>query len=142
MNETTRKLATVLKDSGYSLTAPRRAVFDYLLGREPVTVAMLTKALAASTDRASVYRTMRVFQQLGIVQRHNVGLKYKIELTDMFADHHHHFTCMKCGAVIPMSERALERFVGKLSDHYGFEAIEHQFEVQGYCKVCRGTATI
>ena len=140
MQETHRKLAKVLDESGYSLTKPRIAVLDYMLNREPVSVAHLVKALP-SIDRASVYRTMTLFQLLGIVQRHNIGLKYKIELTDMFAEHHHHFTCIKCGKVTPMNEHALERFVDKLAGHYGFAPTEHQIEVQGYCKNCKDSSS-
>ncbi|MDB5183579.1 MAG: transcriptional regulator, Fur family transcriptional regulator, ferric uptake regulator [Candidatus Saccharibacteria bacterium] len=141
MEEAKRKLEMTLKGSGYSLTRPRLAVLEYMLGREPVSVAVLTKALSSQIDRASVYRTITLFQILGIIQRHTVGLKYRIELTDMFAEHHHHFTCITCGAVTSMSEQALERFVDKLAEHYGFIPTEHQIEVQGYCKNCKQTQT-
>jgi len=136
MEEAHRKLETVLRSKGYSLTRPRLEVLDALLGREPVPVSLLTKSLSSTIDRASVYRTMILFQKLGIIQRHNVGLKYKIELSDMFAEHHHHFTCLKCGKVVAMNERALERFVDRLADHYNFTAVEHQIEIQGYCDAC------
>jgi Fur family ferric uptake transcriptional regulator len=137
MEEAKRKLETTLKASGYSLTQPRLIVLEYLLNREPVAVSSLTKALSPGIDRASVYRTITLFQTLGIIQRHTVGLKYRIELTDMFAEHHHHFTCVHCGTVTSMNEQALERFVDKLAQHYGFTPTEHQIEVQGYCKNCK-----
>lgn len=137
MEDAQRKLEKILRDNGASVTTPRLAVLEHMLGREPVTVGALTKSLGATIDRASVYRTVNLFQQLGIVQRLNIGLKYKLELSDVFAEHHHHFTCTHCGKVTAISERALERFVDRLSEHYGFLANEHQFEVQGYCKACR-----
>jgi Fur family ferric uptake transcriptional regulator len=137
MEEARRKLETVLRADGYSLTRPRLAVLEYLLNREPVTLSTLSKALANSIDRASVYRTVALFQRLGIVQRINMGLKYKIELSDMFAEHHHHFTCLNCGKVIAMNERALENFVDRLAVHYDFAPTAHQIEIQGYCKDCK-----
>jgi Fur family zinc uptake transcriptional regulator len=141
MDEATRKLEKIVKDNGYSVTAPRLAVLKYLLGREPVTLSMLTKEMASTVDRASVYRTINLFQELGIIQRHNVGLKYKIELSDIFAEHHHHFTCTRCGKVVAINEKALERFVDRLAGHYGFTAREHQFEVQGLCSTCKTLGT-
>lgn len=137
MEEARRKLETILRSEGYSLTKPRLAVLEYLLNREPVALAAITKALDKKADRASVYRTVGLFQALGIIHRLNTGLKYKIELSDMFAEHHHHFTCVNCGRVIAMNERALERFVDRLADHYEFTATDHQIEIQGYCSSCR-----
>ena len=67
-------------------------------------------------DRASVYRAVRLFEQLGIVQRLNTGWKYKIELTDKFAEHHHHLTCLQCGKTIAMGESELEEMISKLAD--------------------------
>jgi Fur family ferric uptake transcriptional regulator len=136
MQEASRKLGTILKDNGYSTTAPRLAVLQYMLHREPVSIASLTKALE-SIDRASIYRTIHLFQELGIIHRLNTGMKYKVELSDIFAEHHHHFTCIDCGKITAVSEQALERFVDRLSQHYGFVSTEHQFEVQGYCKDCK-----
>lgn len=138
MEEAHRKLETLLKAKGLSVTRPRLAVLDALLSSEAVPIGTLTKSLSDSIDRASVYRTVTLFQRLGIVQRLNTGMKYKLELTDLFAEHHHHFTCISCGKVIAMNERALERFVDRLADHYEFTPTDHQIEIQGHCSNCKG----
>lgn len=88
-------------------------------------------------DRASLYRIITVFEELGIVQRINIGWKYKIELSDKFAEHHHHLTCLKCHKVIPINEHELESFISNLAGSHEFKPVEHQIELQGYCKDCQ-----
>lgn len=87
-------------------------------------------------DRASVYRAVELFERLGIVQRLNAGWKYKLELTDKFAEHHHHLTCINCGRTIAMTETELEDVISRLAANHGFSPTAHQIEIQGYCDMC------
>ena len=136
MNELRSKLGGILKRSGYSVTRPRWEVFQFLSGKEPVSVSSITKALEKSIDRASVYRTVNLFQELGIVQRHNVGWKYKIELSDAFSEHHHHLTCIRCGKITMVHEKSLELSMKNTARWYGYQMTGHQVELQGYCEDC------
>jgi Fur family ferric uptake transcriptional regulator len=70
------------------------------------------------------------------VQRLNTGWKYKIELTDKFAEHHHHLTCTTCGQTTSLNEAELESFIEKIAHDYGFTPSSHQIEIQGLCKTC------
>src|SRR6266545_4326582 len=89
----------ILRDHHQSITGPRMAVFEALLGEEPLSMRELAEKVRG-IDRASVYRAIDLFERLGIVQRLNTGWKYKLELTDKFAEHHHHLTCVNCGRTI------------------------------------------
>lgn len=131
------KLAEILKERGYSITGQRKLVLEALYGKEPMTMHELIGEIEGKMDRASVYRTITLFEQLGIVQRLNYGWKYKVELTDIFEEHHHHMTCVKCHKVIPISEKEMEDFIKKLADKNGFNVTTHQIEIQGLCKNCR-----
>lgn len=126
----------ILKSAGYSLTAARTAVFEALLGHEPLSMHELI-VRAGKVDRASVYRTVDLFERLGIVVRLNIGWKYKLELTDKFAEHHHHLTCIRCGKTISMNENELERLIAELATAHHFRAIAHQIELQGLCQECQ-----
>lgn len=128
-------LQDVLKEHGQSVTRPRLAVFEALLGQEPMTMHELVGEVS-TVDRASVYRTIELFERLGIVQRLHMGWKYKLELTDTFAEHHHHLTCMQCDRTIPMNEIALEHIIDRLAAVHHFRAVSHQIEIQGYCSSC------
>lgn len=126
----------LLKKHNQSITKPRLAVFDALLGKEPLSMHALAEQVREA-DRASVYRTIDLFERLGIVQRLNTGWKYKLELTDKFADHHHHLTCTNCGRTIAMNETELEETIARLAVRHNFKPTAHQIEIQGLCDNCR-----
>lgn len=137
MTDAIDSLRTTLKRHGQSLTAGRRAVFGVLQHAEPQTMHDIIAACAGKADRASVYRTISLFEQLGIVQRLQMGWKYRIELTDAFSHHHHHLTCTVCGTVTPLPEDdALESQLRRLADSNGFTAESHQLEIRGRCRSC------
>lgn len=126
----------ILKENGQSVTKARLRVFEALLGKEPLSMHELVQQ-ASGTDRASAYRAVDLFERLGIVQRLNSGWKYKIELTDKFADHHHHLTCVRCGRTVAMGESELETLISKLAAHHRFAPTAHQIEIQGLCENCQ-----
>src|SRR4030095_8919896 len=94
------RIYTLLKEAGYRLTKPRRAVAQVLLaGQTPLSIEEIHSRLGdRSINRVSVYRTVQLFCDLGIVRRlqfHEGFARY--ELADSFSRHHHHFACNLCG---------------------------------------------
>ncbi len=141
MNAQLNHLKRTLKKSDYSLTHPREAVFMALQNQEPLSMKELVAA-CPKIDRASIYRTVALFEKLGIVHRVNIGWKYKIELSDSFHHHHHHLTCMKCGAVIPFAEDMdLQESIQLIATVHNFEMSGHQLEIQGLCGLCATSNT-
>jgi Fur family ferric uptake transcriptional regulator len=126
----------LLKNRGYSITEQRLMIFNLLLGKEPLTMHELISLADNQIDRASIYRIIGLFDQIGITQRLNIGWKYRIELTDKFAQHHHHLTCLSCHRVIPINKDELEDFMSQLATARKFTPVEHQVEIQGYCDKC------
>lgn len=131
-------LRKTLQDKHYSVTKPRLVVFELLWGREPQSMRELTTHAHGKIDRASLYRTIGLFEELGIVQRLYIGWKYKVELSDIFTHHHHHISCLKCGTVVVIKEdQQIEQLIRSLAERCGITAEQHQLEVQGYCKTCQ-----
>lgn len=99
-------------------------------------------AACITIDRASVYRTVALFEKLGITHRIQIGWKYKIELSDSFHHHHHHLTCLKCGQVIPFEEDdQLLKSLNLVAAYHNFGMESHQLEIQGVCSMCTAGAT-
>jgi Fur family transcriptional regulator, ferric uptake regulator len=137
MSEPSDLLRNTLKSQGHSLTAVRRAVFGALLNKEPQTMQQLVAA-CPGVDRASVYRTVSLFEQAGIVNRLQIGWKYKLELSDAFHHHHHHLTCQQCGRTIPFNESPdLEATLQQIAASNDFFMKGHQLEIQGTCSACK-----
>lgn len=130
-------LKALLKKNGASLTRARRMVFDLLLNQEPQSMQVLTKRAEGKVDRASVYRIIALFESLGIVHRLNIGWKYKIELSDIFAEHHHHFYCTNCGRTYSLPANAmLETMINSVAANGGYKPRGHQLEIYGSCVNC------
>lgn len=133
-------LKQTLKAQGYSLTSPRKVVFDVLLQREPQFMHEIVSRVGSAVNRASVYRIIDLFEKLGIVVRLPLGWKYKLELSDAFSEHHHHITCSNCGRLVPIHENAsLERQITELAQAEGFAPSSHQLEINGLCPECQIT---
>lgn len=136
MSSNSHELDTLLRRRGFSSTKQRHLVFELLLHQEPMTMNELYRRADKRLDRASIYRTVSLFEELGIISRIAIGWKYKIELSDIFAEHHHHLTCRTCHKVTPINRSELEQFITRLAKENDFTPIEHQVEIQGYCRSC------
>jgi Fur family ferric uptake transcriptional regulator len=135
--ESSALLQKVLRDNGYSLTKPRQIVCDLLWGKEPQSMRELSQLSRGLIDRTSLYRTLDLFEKLGLVRRIYIGWKYKVELSDVLTHHHHHLNCLGCGKVVAITEEtAIERLILELGQRYGFTNPTHQLEVAGYCPAC------
>ncbi len=131
-------LKALLKKDGSSLTRPRLQIFKLLLNQEPQSMQVLIRRAGNQIDRASIYRTIELFERLGIVHRLNVGWKYKIELSDAFLDHHHHMHCTNCGASFKLEAGPmLETMINTLTKKANFSARSHQLEIYGLCQSCQ-----
>jgi Fur family transcriptional regulator, ferric uptake regulator len=138
MSEPFNQLQQALKSSHMSSTKPRQVVFEALLDHEPQTMHQVVAGCKSLVDRASVYRTIALFERLGIVQRLQIGWKYKLELTDSYMHHHHHLSCVSCGQTIPLPEDVkLEHRLTSLARQQGFSPQDHQLEIRGLCKQCK-----
>lgn len=132
----------ILRKNGYSVTKARELVFQLLSGAsEPWTMHRLIEETSGKIDRVSVYRTVELFEKLGIAQRINIGWKYKLELSEMFLDHHHHMTCLTCGRIVTVNdEPQFESMIERLASQNDFSVTLHQLEIQGFCNTCRPDA--
>lgn len=143
MPEPLDQLKIVLKQNGQSLTAARVAVFSALQGEEPQSMHEVVLACAGSVNRASVYRIISLFERLGIVQKLQIGWKYKLELSGDFHHHHHHLTCSRCGVTTPLPENPdLEKQLEAMAGQQNFIMKGHQLEIQGLCNSCQATSRI
>lgn len=138
MTEVIDTFNQTLRKAGFSCTQARRVVFEALQGQEPQTMHQLVTACDCKVDRASIYRTVALFEQLGIIQRLQIGWKYKLELSDAFTHHHHHLSCVVCGKITALPEdHALESRLKSLAKTLNFEAQDHQLEIRGLCQNCQ-----
>lgn len=131
-------LVQILRKNKLSLTKPRESVFKFLAtSQKPLTIKEISLGIV-DVDRASVYRIIELFENLGIVKKVHVGLKYKVELSDMFLPHHHHIYCTVCGQTFAFEEpEFFERYIERLGQKFEVKVKDHSFELEGICKSCQ-----
>lgn len=127
----------ILRDHGASNTTVRRAIFEILTAHDLITMRQLTDLAANHADTASVYRTIELFERLGIIHKVYTGWKYRVELSDAFRPHHHHAICRVCGRVIPLDENEeLEQLIQKWAAQHSIRHATHSLEITGVCSNC------
>lgn len=139
MNKELLRFRKLLKAKGYFVTKPRLRLFAMLQQHNTLTIRELIARLPHQ-DQATVYRNIKVFEELGIISRLHLGWNSKLELSDAFEHHHHHITCTSCGKVWVLKEDPLvEEHIAKLSKKNGFRPMDHQLEIRGLCQSCQKT---
>ncbi|HEU5187874.1 MAG TPA: transcriptional repressor [Candidatus Saccharimonadales bacterium] len=131
------KLVQTLKESNASVTKARREVFVCLLNSGPLSVGQLARHLQPKLDRATVYRTVELFEKLGVVNRIWRGFKNQIELSEIFTPHHHHALCQSCGRTLDITSSELESTLANLGKKHHFLTLSHSVELLGYCDHCQ-----
>jgi Fur family transcriptional regulator, ferric uptake regulator len=131
------KVKTTLKEARFSATRARILVFTTLASGGPKSVGGLASALSKDIDRATVYRTIELFERLGIVNRIWHGFKHRVELSEIFPPHHHHAMCQQCGRMIDIASPELESALTSLAKKHRFLALNHSVELTGYCPNCQ-----
>ncbi|MBW3568917.1 transcriptional repressor [Candidatus Parcubacteria bacterium] len=131
-----KQFKKLLRKNEHYVTKARLRLFIALQKTPALSIKDLVKRLPKH-DRSTIYRNITAFEKLGIIARLQMGWNSKVELSDMFQHHHHHFTCHRCGQVMNLPENsALENEIAKLASSQNCKQTDHQLEIRGWCKNC------
>jgi Fur family transcriptional regulator, ferric uptake regulator len=98
----------------------------------------MTKEKNLGISRASVFRNLMLFSDIGILRRSKFGENhFHYELNGFAKRSHHHLICKKCGDYIEFENGSLQKLADKLSNQNGFEISDYRFEVFGLCSKCK-----
>lgn len=126
-----------LDTAGYRRGGSRRQVIEYLATCDCAVTAPEIDERLEGVGRASVYRTLEQLEQLGLVQRVDLGGdSAAFERVDPAGHHHHHLVCTKCGRVLPFEDEALEEAIHELPAKEGFTIEGHEVTLRGTCRRC------
>lgn len=143
MDEQIERLETTLQEKGYRLTGARRTILEALVesgGHVSADgLAATINRSAAQVGRMTVYRTLDLLQQLGLVRPINPG-SGAAQYVLMEEGHHHHLLCSSCAAVIEFDECVVKEVEAAIRDRFHFEIQGHLLEFYGLCPECREEA--
>ena len=81
---------------------------------------------------ATVYRTVKLFEESGIVTKHDFkGGKARYE--ELSESHHDHLIDIKTGEIIEFVDEEIENLQKKVADKYGYKLVDHKLELYGIC---------
>ena len=85
---------------------------------------------------ATVYRALQKFKKLDLVEEvHFDEAHHHYEVKP--SSEHHHLVCLSCGRVIEFQYPLVRQIKKNVSDARGFEIVETEVRMSGYCSRCR-----
>ena len=82
---------------------------------------------------ATVYRTVKLFEEAGILTKHDFkGGKARYEA--MIESHHDHLIDIKTGEIIEFVDDEIEKLQKKVAEKYGYNLVDHKLELYGIKK--------
>jgi len=130
-----------LKERGQKLTKEREAIlkeiFSFHGHFEPETLYLQIRQSGLKASRASVYRTLNLLYECGLIDRVRKTEHGTIYECTYGHEHHDHMLCVRCGKVIEFYSEDLERLQEELCKKQKFEGTNHTLEIRGYCKKCQ-----
>ena len=131
-------LMAVLESHGYRSTAPRRAIVRLLEQKQGGFTAEEISDELPSVGRATVYRTIKLFLEAGVICKLTL-----LEGAHLYllcgVGHHHHSVCVECGEVEELRAAAVERLIRAVSADIRGEIVEHRLELYVNCGACPAT---
>ena len=82
---------------------------------------------------ATVYRTVKLFEEAGILAKHDFkGGKARYE--EISESHHDHLIDIKTGEIIEFVDDEIEKLQKKVAEKYGYDLVDHKLELYGIKK--------
>ena len=138
--EALERFERFLEGKALRLTEARAAIVEAALARTghyPIEELIADlKRLGIRGSKATVYRTLPLLAEAGIVQPAIVAGDAKSYETTYGADHHDHLVCGRCGKVVEFGFEALEVLQREVAGRYGFRLDSHHHELVGTCPDC------
>ena len=128
------KIEQLCVEKGLRMTEPRRVIARVLSDSDdhPDAEELHRRANSqdASISLATVYRTVKLFEDYGIIERHDFrdGRSRYEELPD---EHHDHLIDVKSGDVIEFHNEEIERLQEEIARAHGYKLVDHRLELYG-----------
>lgn len=135
-----------IRDNGYKLTPQRRVILEKVIenkGKHLSTeeIFEIVKIDYPEIGLATVYRTLQLFEEIGIVSTLNLddGI-VRYELSDLNNERHHHLVCTKCGELYEVEMDLLENLNKDILEKYNFKISNHSLKLYGICNKCEDSS--
>jgi len=143
MSEPNDHLRDAFRAAGRRLTHQRRLVLRVLEESDEhldaEAVYLQAKARDTHISLATVYRTLAVLKEIGLVEEHRLGEGHG-HYEPVQKGPHYHFTCLGCGKVIEFNTPLVTQIEQELSTQKGVRVTGAHLHMSGYCAQCQTKA--
>jgi Fur family ferric uptake transcriptional regulator len=119
-------------EKGLKMTGQRRVIARVLSeSHDHPDVELLYKravAIDSNISIATVYRTVKLFEEAGITQRHDFG-DGRARYEETSESHHDHLIDLKSGKVIEFSNDDIEKIQKEIAKKLGYRLVDHRLEL-------------
>lgn len=140
-----RTFAEFLENRGLRFTAQRGEILSQTLSMRGHFEAedlhdRLRKKKSARVSRASVYRTLPLLVEAGLLREVEFVDRHKHYEKAASREEHYHLICTSCRRVIEFRHLSVERALRDVVRKHDFEEQSRKVEITGLCKQCRRRA--
>jgi len=124
------------------LTGQRRVIMDVVFGTDRHFTAdellAWSRRRDRSVSRATVYRTLLLLTQSGLVRELDVGRGCVVyDPNYAHHPHHHHLICQDCQRIVEFESEAFSRLEDEVSRRLGFTVVARRLQLTGTCDALR-----
>lgn len=121
-------------EKGLRMTQPRRVIAKVLSDSEDHPDAeelhRRANAMDNSISLATVYRTVKLFEDYDIIARHDFR-DGRARFEELPKDHHDHLIDVKSGEVLEFHNEEIERLQEEIAAKLGYKLVDHRLELYG-----------
>jgi Fur family ferric uptake transcriptional regulator len=133
-----------LRSRKLKLTGERLAVLASIFQREShfdaETLHAHLRTAGGNISRATVYRTLDLLVQSGLVRKNSLGASHANYEAAQGDEHHDHLICLNCSQVVEFYRPDIENLQEQICAAHGFKLIHHSLQIFGLCPGCTGQA--
>jgi Fur family ferric uptake transcriptional regulator len=128
------RIERLCNDKGLKMTEQRRVIARVLsdASDHPDVESVYQRAVAIDPhiSIATVYRTVRLFEEANILERHDFG-DGRARYEEIPEEHHDHLIDVQTGKVIEFTNQQIEELQREVARRLGFELVGHRLELFG-----------
>jgi Fur family transcriptional regulator, ferric uptake regulator len=128
------RIEKLCTDKGMRMTDQRRVIARVLSAAKdhPDVEELHRRAVAidAHISIATVYRTVRLFEEAGIIQRHDFQ-DGRSRYEEAPTEHHDHLIDVKTGQVVEFMDDEIEQLQEAIARRLGYRLVGHKLELYG-----------
>jgi Fur family transcriptional regulator, ferric uptake regulator len=140
VEEKKQQLSTYIAEQGLRHTHQRELILEeFLKKHQHLTIEELweqVRKVDPSIGYATVYRTLKLFTECGIADKHEFG-EGSSRYESASNHHHDHLICRECGTIIEFENDQIEKLQERVCREHNFEMTHHRMELYGRCIKCR-----